>query len=169
MAVAFFCLTARTTAGMTALKPRLCLRCASDGQRKSASRSSLRSSIEALPDSTRAEASDGRGLRGWMVERHGAMSAPHDFVIYEAIIAPRDRGFWLMAAFSGWGLLKWCWPLRCPSGFPRCDVGVIGFWSAHTFYPHPAICPLWAFPAATREEPDPTRHTFVAHASVARS
>src|SRR5690606_36068534 len=114
------------------------------------------SSIAALPDSTRAEASDGRGLGGWIVERHGAMSAPHDFVIYEAIIAPRDREFWLMAAFSGWGLLKWCWPLRCPSGFPRCDVGVIGFWSAHTFYPHPAICPLWAFPAATREEPDPT-------------
>src|SRR5690606_14523889 len=24
-----------------------------------------------------------------------------------------------------------------------------------TFYPHPAICPLWAFPMATHEEPEP--------------
>src|SRR5690606_31094213 len=40
----------------------------------------------------------------------------------------------------------------CPSGFPRCDVGGL----LPTWYPHPAICPLWAFPAATCEEPEPT-------------
>ena len=39
----------------------------------------------------------------------------------------------------------------CPSGFPRCDVGGL----LPTWYPHPAICPLWAFPMATHEEPEP--------------
>src|SRR5690606_41709793 len=55
--------------------------------------------------------------------RQGAMNAPQVCSEYEASIAPCARDFGLMAAISGWGLLKWCWPLRCPSGFPRCDVG----------------------------------------------
>ena len=36
---------------------------------------------------------------------------------------------------------------RCPSGLPRYDVDS---------HPRLAIRPLWAFPAATREEPGPT-------------
>src|SRR5690606_28672950 len=70
-------------------------------------------------------------------------------VIYEAIIAPRIRGFWAYGGVPGWGLslqVRWPEPVRVPFSLSGARRGL---------GPRPAVRPLWAFPTATRDEPGP--------------
>jgi hypothetical protein len=94
--------------------------------------------------------------------RRGAMNAPQVCSVYEAITAPCVRGFGLMAAISGWGLLKCRWPLRRPSGFPRCDVGGLPHLVSTSGHPS-ALGLCWDDSQRARTDP---AQTFVALASI---
>ena len=129
MAVASFCLTARTTAGMTALKPRLCpplrLRWAAQ---TCAEVLAFGSSIEALPDSTRAEASDGRGLGGWAGGRSAARHASSVFGSVRGMPRRARPGFWAWSSSHAGANPRWLSPVH-----PRPCRGL----ALGTFLPSP--------------------------------